>query len=60
MTPSARVIVYGVQEENKEIVVGALDMKVDGIFRNNVIIYRFVDLTHIFMYMYLSSILRYP
>lgn len=36
MTPSARVIVYSVQTQNKEIIVDALDLYVDGIFRNNV------------------------
>lgn len=39
MAPNARVIVYGVQR-NKEIVVDAFDLKIDGIFRNNVIIYQ--------------------
>lgn len=39
MTPNSRVIVYGVQQQNKEIIVDALDLKVDGIFRNNVIIF---------------------
>jgi len=36
MAPSARLIVYGVRPENKEIIVGSMDIKVSGLMKNNV------------------------
>lgn len=36
MVPKARLIVYGIQPDNNEIVVDALDIKTTGLFRNDV------------------------
>lgn len=36
MAPSARIIVYGIRPDNKEIVVNLVVFKVSGLFRNNV------------------------
>uniref|UniRef100_A0A915JB76 TEP1-F n=1 Tax=Romanomermis culicivorax TaxID=13658 RepID=A0A915JB76_ROMCU len=36
MAPKARLIVYGVRPDNKEIVVSAMDLKVDGLLQNKV------------------------
>ncbi len=36
MAPKARLIVYAIRSDNKEIVVDAADFKVDGLFKNKV------------------------
>ncbi|KAL3083600.1 hypothetical protein niasHT_036372 [Heterodera trifolii] len=36
MAPKSRLVVYAIRAENKEILVDAIDFKVDGLFRNNV------------------------
>uniref|UniRef100_A0A183BVF1 TEP1-F n=1 Tax=Globodera pallida TaxID=36090 RepID=A0A183BVF1_GLOPA len=36
MAPKSRLVVYAIRELNKEILVDAIDFKVDGLFRNNV------------------------
>uniref|UniRef100_A0A0N4Z9Y8 TEP1-F n=1 Tax=Parastrongyloides trichosuri TaxID=131310 RepID=A0A0N4Z9Y8_PARTI len=36
MAPKSRLIIYSVREDNKEIMVDALDFKVDGLFQNDV------------------------
>ncbi len=38
MAPKARLIVYAVRSSNREILVDATDFKVNGLFRNNVIV----------------------
>nr|CAD2188921.1 unnamed protein product [Meloidogyne enterolobii] len=36
MAPKARLVVYAIRSKNKEIIVDAVDFKVEGLFRNNV------------------------
>ncbi|CAK5056371.1 unnamed protein product [Meloidogyne enterolobii] len=36
MAPKARLVVYAIRPKNKEIIVDAVDFKVEGLFRNNV------------------------
>ncbi|KAF7638767.1 CD109 antigen [Meloidogyne graminicola] len=36
MSPKARLVVYSIRSKNKEIVVDAVDFRVEGIFKNNV------------------------
>ena len=36
MAPKSRLIVYGIREGNNEILVDAMDFKVEGMFRNKV------------------------
>lgn len=36
MAPKSRIIAYAVRPDNKEILVDAMDFRVEGLFKNNV------------------------
>lgn len=36
MAPKSRIVVYAVRPDNKEILVDAMDFRVEGLFKNNV------------------------
>lgn len=36
MAPKARVIAYGIRDDNHEVLVDAMDFKVEGMFKNKV------------------------
>ena len=47
MAPKARLIVYAIRSSNQEILVDAIDFKVNGLFRNDVRSFRIRILTKV-------------